>query len=346
MSTAAENRQSATPGETQNPVVDVNGLGVSFATLRGRLPVLEDVSFSIQPGEIVGLVGESGSGKSVTALALMGLLGQEGRVDSGTISLDGQDLRALNNQQMLAIRGREISMVFQEPMTSLNPVYTVGFQIAEVLIEHFGQRRRAALAQAAELMKIVGIPDAHRRVHDYPHQLSGGMRQRVMIAMAMACQPKLLIADEPTTALDVTIQAQILDLLRELRDQFGTAVLMITHDMGVIASVVQRVIVMYAGHVVEVAPVEDLFSIPAHPYTRLLLRSIPRVQQKRAQLESISGTPPSPTEFPTGCRFHPRCPDALETCRGQLPVLDGHGVDRAVRCWRAGEKDLQSALPA
>ena len=346
MSTAAENRQSATPGETQNPVVDVNGLGVSFATLRGRLPVLEDVSFSIQPGEIVGLVGESGSGKSVTALALMGLLGQEGRVDSGTISLDGQDLRALNNQQMLAIRGREISMVFQEPMTSLNPVYTVGFQIAEVLIEHFGQRRRAALAQAAELMKIVGIPDAHRRVHDYPHQLSGGMRQRVMIAMAMACQPKLLIADEPTTALDVTIQAQILDLLRELRDQFGTAVLMITHDMGVIASVVQRVIVMYAGHVVEVAPVEDLFSTPAHPYTRLLLRSIPRVQQKRAQLESISGTPPSPTEFPTGCRFHPRCPDALETCRGQLPALDGHGVDRAVRCWRAGEKDLQSALPA
>ena len=346
MSTAAENRQSATPGETQNPVVDVNGLGVSFATLRGRLPVLEDVSFSIQPGEIVGLVGESGSGKSVTALALMGLLGQEGRVDSGIISLDGQDLRALNNQQMLAIRGREISMVFQEPMTSLNPVYTVGFQIAEVLIEHFGQRRRAALAQAAELMKIVGIPDAHRRVHDYPHQLSGGMRQRVMIAMAMACQPKLLIADEPTTALDVTIQAQILDLLRELRDQFGTAVLMITHDMGVIASVVQRVIVMYAGHVVEVAPVEDLFSTPAHPYTRLLLRSIPRVQQKRAQLESISGTPPSPTEFPTGCRFHPRCPDALETCRGQLPALDGHGVDRAVRCWRAGEKDLQSALPA
>ncbi len=346
MSTAAENRQSATPGETQNPVVDVNGLGVSFATLRGRLPVLEDVSFSIQPGEIVGLVGESGSGKSVTALALMGLLGQEGRVDSGTISLDGQDLRALNNQQMLAIRGREISMVFQEPMTSLNPVYTVGFQIAEVLIEHFGQRRRAALAQAAELMKIVGIPDAHRRVHDYPHQLSGGMRQRVMIAMAMACQPKLLIADEPTTALDVTIQAQILDLLRELRDQFGTAVLMITHDMGVIASVVQRVIVMYAGHVVEVAPVEDLFSTPAHPYTRLLLRSIPRVQQKRAQLESISGTPPSPTGFPTGCRFHPRCPDALETCRGQLPALDGHGVDRAVRCWRAGEKDLQSALPA
>ena len=328
------------------PIVDVRGLGVSFATLRGRLSVLEHVTFSIQPGEIVGLVGESGSGKSVTALALMGLLGQEGRIDGGTISLAGRELQALDEQQMLKIRGQEISMIFQEPMTSLNPVYTVGFQIAEVLIEHFGQGRRAALAQAAELMNVVGIPDAHRRVNDYPHQLSGGMRQRVMIAMAMACQPKLLIADEPTTALDVTIQAQILDLLHELRDKFGTAVLMITHDMGVIASVAQRVMVMYAGHVVEVAQVEALFAAPKHPYTRLLLRSIPRVQQKRAALDAISGTPPSPTRFPPGCRFHPRCPDAIDLCRGQLPQLDLHGDSRATRCWRVNEDGLQSALLA
>ena len=244
-------------------LVEVRDLSVSFATLRGRLRVVEGISFNIGQGEIVGLVGESGSGKSVTALAIMRLLGQEGRIDGGAIDFAGRDLAALSDQDMLRVRGRDVSMIFQEPMTSLNPVFTVGFQIAEVLIEHFRMARGEAMARAAELMHLVGIPDATRRVHDYPHQLSGGMRQRVMIAIAMACQPKLLIADEPTTALDVTIQAQILDLVRDLQGRFGTAVLMITHDMGVIASIARRVIVMYAGQIVEEASVEAAILILA-----------------------------------------------------------------------------------
>ena len=317
-------------------LVEVRDLSVSFATLRGRLRVVEGISFNIGQGEIVGLVGESGSGKSVTALAIMRLLGQEGRIDGGAIDFAGRDLAALSDQDMLRVRGRDVSMIFQEPMTSLNPVFTVGFQIAEVLIEHFRMARGEAMARAAELMHLVGIPDATRRVHDYPHQLSGGMRQRVMIAIAMACQPKLLIADEPTTALDVTIQAQILDLVRDLQGRFGTAVLMITHDMGVIASIARRVIVMYAGQIVEEASVEDLFAAPGHPYTRLLLRSIPRVQEKRRRLDAIDGATPSPASFPTGCRFHPRCPDALDKCRQQAPLLERSGAGRRVACWLSG----------
>ncbi len=324
------------------PLVEVRNLGISFATLRGRLSVVEDVSFAIGEGEIVGLVGESGSGKSVTALAIMGLLGQEGRADKGEIRLAGRDLLSLNPREMLKVRGREVSMIFQEPMTSLNPVFTVGFQIAEVLIEHFGTSRREAMARAAEQMHLVGIPDATRRIHDYPHQLSGGMRQRVMIAMAMACQPKVLIADEPTTALDVTIQAQILNLVRDLRARLGTAVLMITHDMGVIASIAQRVIVMYAGQIVEEAPVKELFAAPRHPYTRLLLKSIPRVHEKRRRLDAISGSTPSPANFPGGCRFHPRCPDAIDKCRAAAPVLERHGPVARVRCWRSGETGLNT----
>jgi oligopeptide/dipeptide ABC transporter ATP-binding protein len=329
--------------EADGPLVAVRDLSISFATLRGRLTVVKDVSFDISPGEVVGLVGESGSGKSVTALALIRLLGQEGRIDGGAIHFAGRDLAQLAPRDMLAVRGGEISMIFQEPMTSLNPVFTVGFQIAEVLTEHFRIGHQEAMRRAAELMQLVGIPDAGQRVRDYPHQLSGGMRQRVMIAMAMACQPRLLIADEPTTALDVTIQAQILDLVRDLQARFGTAVLMITHDMGVIASMAERVIVMYAGQIVEEAPVAELFARPKHPYTRLLLRSIPRVHEKRARLEAIDGTTPSPANFPTGCRFHPRCPHALDQCRAEAPPFEGLAPARRVACWRADQIDLEAS---
>lgn len=336
----------STDATSDEHLLTISNLCVSFATLRHRLAVLDDISLTVDNGEVVGLVGESGSGKSVTALSVMALLGEEGRVDAGRIGFAGRDLSGLSQQQMRAVRGREISMIFQEPMTSLNPVYSVGFQIAEVLIEHFAMPRRAAMARAAELMALVGIPSAELRVNDYPHQLSGGMRQRIMIAMAMACQPKLLIADEPTTALDVTIQAQILKLMHDLRRQFDTAILMITHDMGVIAKMADRVIVMYAGQIVEEAPVAALFAAPRHPYTRLLLRSIPRVHEKRERLEVIGGATPAPSNFPSGCRFHPRCPDATDQCRGAMPVLEARDGRARVRCWRADEAGLRSAQPS
>ncbi len=342
---------SSSGGAPAGHLLSISDLSVSFASLRNRLAVLDDISLTIGNGEVVGLVGESGSGKSVTALSIMALLGEEGRIDAGRIDFDGRDLGGLSQQDMRTVRGREISMIFQEPMTSLNPVYSVGFQIAEVLIEHFSLPRRAAMAQAAELMALVGIPSAELRVNDYPHQLSGGMRQRIMIAMAMACQPKLLIADEPTTALDVTIQAQILKLMHDLRRRFDTAILMITHDMGVIAKMADRVIVMYAGQIVEEAPVAELFAAPRHPYTRLLLRSIPRVHAKRDRLEVIAGATPAPANFPTGCRFHPRCPDATDQCRGAMPVLESRDSSARVggarvRCWRADETGLMSEQPS
>ncbi|MBM3598281.1 MAG: ABC transporter ATP-binding protein [Alphaproteobacteria bacterium] len=323
----------------------VSDLAVSFQALHGRLTVLEDVSFDIGHGEVLGVVGESGSGKSVTALSIMGLLGAQGSIDRGAIHFAGRNLVELDEPTMLDIRGREVAMIFQEPMTSLNPVYTVGFQIAEVLIEHLGLSRGAARGRAIELMRRIGIPAAEQRVDQYPHQMSGGMRQRIMIAMAMACEPKLLIADEPTTALDVTIQAQILDLMRDLRRAFSAAILMITHDMGVIASIADRVVVMYAGQIVEEAPVKDLFGRPFHPYTRLLLRSIPLANRKQARLEAIPGSTPSPASFPSGCRFHPRCPDAIDRCRQAMPSIESEGTSRRVRCWRAFEPDLKSARP-
>ncbi len=323
----------------------VEDLDVSFQMLRGRLRVLDRVSFTIGRGEILGVVGESGSGKSVTALSIMRLLGEQGYIDHGRIALEGRDLIALADSQMLSVRGREMSMIFQEPMTSLNPVFSVGFQLAEVLVEHLGLRPSQARARAVELLGLVAIPAATERLDAYPHQLSGGMRQRVMIAMAMACTPKLLIADEPTTALDVTIQAQILDLMRDLRRDSGAAILIITHDMGVIAEIADRVLVMYAGQVVEEAPVAELFARPLHPYTRLLRRSIPLARVKRARLPAISGATPSPSAFPSGCRFHPRCPDAIDRCRSAAPPLDPAPGGRRVRCWRAFEDGLESAAP-
>ncbi len=318
-------------------LLEVQDLSVSFSTSRGPVSVLDGVSLSVREGEVVGLVGESGSGKSVTALSILGLLGEQGRVVGGQIRLDGRDLVPLPEREWLKVRGRQVAMVFQEPMTSLNPLLTVGRQVAEVLEEHLGLGRQAALARAAELFRDVGIPDARRRIDDYPHQLSGGMRQRVMIAMAMACRPRLLIGDEPTTALDVTIQAQILALLRDLGRAAGTAVLLISHDLGVMAAMADRVVVMYAGQVVEEAPTAQLFREPRHPYTRLLLAVVPAVREKRARLSAIAGSIPAPTALPVGCRFHPRCPDAIALCREAAPILDAHGPGRWVRCWRAGE---------
>jgi oligopeptide/dipeptide ABC transporter ATP-binding protein len=293
------------------------------------------VTLHIDAGEVLGVVGESGSGKSVTALSVLRLLGEQGAIDQGRIALVGRELTQLPEAEMLKIRGRHAAMIFQEPMTSLNPVYTVGFQIMEVLVEHLGVSSDEARKRAIELMQRVGIPSAERRVDDYPHQLSGGMRQRVMIAIALACSPKLLIADEPTTALDVTIQAQILALMRKLRDETGAAILMITHDLGVIAQMADRVVVMYAGQVVEEGNVSELFARPLHPYTRLLMRSIPLARKKLKRLETIAGTTPSPASFPQGCRFNPRCPEATDRCQSEPQVLRRFADGRQARCWRA-----------
>jgi oligopeptide/dipeptide ABC transporter ATP-binding protein len=318
-------------------LLEVEDLSVSFARGGDRVRVLDGVSFSIEPGEILGVVGESGSGKTVTALSLVRLLGEQGAIDRGRIRLDGRDLTALSADAMTRVRGQDLAMIFQEPMTSLNPLLKVGFQIAEVLVEHLGLDRARAKRRAIDLLDQVGIADPERRAEAYPHQLSGGMRQRVMIAMALACEPKLLIADEPTTALDVTIQAQILALLRDLRARTGAAILLITHDLGVIAESVDRVLVMYAGEIVEEASVERLFAAPAHPYTRLLLRSIPSVDAKRSRLDAIAGAPPSPIRFPSGCRFHPRCPLSTGHCVETSPPRERAPGGGIVRCWRKAD---------
>ncbi len=326
-------------------LLTIEGLTVSFPGQHRRVNVVEDVSLAIGRGETIGLVGESGSGKSVTALAVMRLLAPNARIDRGRVRLDGQDMVSLDEPALRRLRGAEIAMIFQEPMTSLNPLFRAGFQIGESLEAHLGISRSAARSRAADLMRAVGIPAAERRMDDYPHQLSGGMRQRVMIAMAMACRPKVLIADEPTTALDVTIQAQILTLIARLRDETGMGVLLITHDLGVVAGMARRVVVMYAGLVMEEAGVADLFGAPLHPYTRLLLRAMPRVGKRAERLHQIPGTAPPPQNFPAGCRFHPRCPDAIERCRSELPPLETRANGRRVRCWRADETGLPSMMP-
>ncbi|MEO8544253.1 MAG: ABC transporter ATP-binding protein [Burkholderiaceae bacterium] len=325
--------------------LSIENLTVSFPGPRERMRVIEDVTLSIGRGEIVGLVGESGSGKSVTALAAMRLLAPSAQVDAGVIRLQGRDLAGLSKKELLSVRGAEIAMIFQEPMTSLNPLFRSGFQIGETLQAHLGMSRKESNRRAVELMRAVGIPDPEHRVADYPHQLSGGMRQRVMIAMAMACSPNVLIADEPTTALDVTIQAQILALVRRLRDDTAMGVLLITHDLGIVAGMADRVVVMYAGLVMEEAPVRDLFAKSLHPYTRLLLKSIPRVGVKSERLHQISGTTPPPSRFPSGCRFHPRCPDATDQCRNEIPALEVLSDGRKVRCWRWRETGLKSMAP-
>ncbi|HEV8095750.1 MAG TPA: ABC transporter ATP-binding protein [Burkholderiales bacterium] len=316
------------------PLLAIEGLKTHFATDDGMIHAVDGVDLFVDRGETLGVVGESGCGKTVTALTVMKLVQMPpGRIVAGRILWQGRDLVPLDADEMRSIRAREIAIIFQEPMTSLNPVYTVGEQIAEVIRLHEGLGRRAAMEKTAEMLKLVHIPHAEQRVHDYPHQFSGGMRQRVMIAMALSCHPKLLIADEPTTALDVTIQAQILDLLGELKQKFGMAVMLITHAMGVVAETAQRVVVMYAGKVVEEARVADLFASPLHPYTQGLIRSIPRVDTAATQkkrLEQISGVVPSLLEPPPGCRFAPRCRYARAICTAETPPLrevrPGHKV--------------------
>jgi oligopeptide/dipeptide ABC transporter ATP-binding protein len=317
-----------------NPVLEVRNLSINFHTERGVVPAVKNCSFSIHAGETLCIVGESGSGKSVTSLGIMGLLPQPaGKAEQGQIVFEGEDLLKKNKKEMRKIRGNELSMIFQEPMTSLNPVYTVGDQIAESLRFHQKLNKKESVRKAIEFLKLVGIPSPEQRVHEYPHQLSGGMRQRVMIAMALACDPKLLIADEPTTALDVTIQAQVLELMKDLKDKLGMSILFITHDLGVVADIADRVVVMYAGVVVEEATVWDIFARPYHPYTLGLLEAMPSVEAKGSRLKTIEGVLPNPSQLPGGCRFHPRCQFASEICRNEEPSLENVEGERKVACW-------------
>ena len=317
-------------------LLEVKNLQTHFPTRAGLVKAVNDVSFYINEGELLGLVGESGCGKSITALSVMRLIAPPGKIVAGSITFKGEELLTASDERMRAIRGDDISMIFQDPMTSLNPVYTVGEQIAEALRLHRGLNKKDAIDAAIQAMKEVAMPAPERRIKDYPHQLSGGMRQRVMIAMALACNPELLIADEPTTALDVTIQAQILELLNELRQTRKLAVLLITHDLGVVAEVADRVCVMYTGRIVEESPVDEIFEKPKHPYTQGLLRSVPKLrgvgEAKETRLSTIEGTVPSPTNLPPGCHFAPRCEYRMERCTHDPLPLYQIGNDVKVRC--------------
>ncbi|HYH93656.1 MAG TPA: ABC transporter ATP-binding protein [Candidatus Saccharimonadales bacterium] len=332
---ASKRRPKRERGE--RPLLEVKGLRTSFFTRDGAVRAVDGIDFHVDRGEIMGLVGESGCGKSVTSLSVMRLISRPGRIEAGEVLFDGMDLLKLKDDEMRRIRGDRISMIFQQPTSSLNPVWDVGRQIEEVLRIHRGMKGKVARSRAAELLKMVGIPDPERRLKNFPHEMSGGMAQRVMIAMALACEPELLIADEPTTALDVTIQAQILDLVRNLRDETGTAIILITHDLGVVAEMCDRVAVMYAGEIVEEADVTTLFRRPKHPYTRGLIGSIPVVGSVQEELAVIPGQVPNLVDLPKGCRFAPRCLTrveedvaiATEVHPALLPVEPGHDV----RCW-------------
>ena len=322
-------------------LLHVEGLSVRFPTTRGDVAALEDLSFEMREGETVALVGESGSGKSTAALALSRLIPEStGRVISGRVMFEGRDLLALPVHDLREVRGRRIGMIFQDPMMALNPVFTIGWQLAEPLRQHFGLSQRAARDRAVELLGQVAIPAPEQRIDQYPHNLSGGMRQRVMIAMALACRPSLLIADEPTTALDVTVQAQVLSLIKTLKDELGTAVLLITHDLAVVWEIAQRVIVMYAGRKVEEGTAADVFDDPQHPYARELLRAAAFASGGDGRLPEIPGTVPSPFDMPPGCRFAPRCASAREICRAVLPPLKSSAPGHAAACVLVG-----SAVP-
>jgi oligopeptide/dipeptide ABC transporter ATP-binding protein len=314
------------------PLLSVEGLETHFPTSLGTLRAVDRVSFAIDRGEVLGLVGESGCGKSVTALSIMRLVPPPGRIATGRILLDGDDLLAMDAEAMRRVRGARIAMVFQEPMTSLNPVFSIGDQIAAAVLAHGAATRRDAWERTEAMLDLVQIPSPRQRARDYPHQLSGGLRQRAMIAMALAAGPALLIADEPTTALDVTIQAQILDLLRRLQGERAMAVLLITHDLGVVAELCHRVAVIYAGRVVELAPVASLFAEPKHPYTRALLRCLPHPSRFGQPLDSIEGAPPDVRQTAAGCRFAPRCPHAIEACRRDEPALEERAPGHLVAC--------------
>ncbi|ANU09869.1 peptide ABC transporter ATP-binding protein [Planococcus antarcticus DSM 14505] len=315
-----------------NELLKVEDLKVRFKTDEGYVSTVNGVSFSVEQGETLAIVGESGSGKSVTSLALMGILPANGEIYEGNITFEDKDLRTLSKKEYRKMRGDEIAMIFQEPMTALNPVFTIGYQLRETLIVHNKMTKEQANNKGIEMLETVGIPDAEKVMGRFPHQLSGGMRQRVMIAMALSCNPKLLIADEPTTALDVTIQAQILTLLRNLKRNFNTSIIIITHDLGVVAELADRVVVMYAGEVVEVAPIQELFDNPRHPYTRGLIASIPKIHDVVDELYSIEGTVPNPSTMPEGCKFHPRCPIGDIECTKVHPDLEYVSKNHAKRC--------------
>ena len=331
--TAAEDRDA--------PVLEVEGLKTIFHTMDGTIHAVNDVSFYLKAGELMGVVGESGSGKSVTMMSLMKLLPEPpAEIVSGTARLGGRDLLKLTPAELRKVRGAEVGFVFQDPMTSLNPVFNVGFQIMEPLREHLGLTKAQARARAAELLALVGIPSPEERLNDYPHQFSGGMRQRVMIAIALACDPKVLIADEPTTALDVTIQAQIIELVKKLRQELGMGIVWITHDLGVVAGIADRVMVMYGGQVVEHAPVADLYKRPLHPYTHALLETLPSLDSTRTdRLRTIGGQPPHMTEAPAACPFRARCRHAVARCHAENPPLFDLGGNHQVACWWDLEKE-------
>lgn len=314
-------------------ILEVNNLRTSFFTDDFEVKAVDGVSFELPKGKTLGIVGESGSGKSITALSILRLLEKTGKIVDGEVMFNGRDLTKLSERDIRTIRGNDISMIFQEPMTSLNPVYTIGKQIYEALKVHEGLDKKKGRNRTIELLELVGIPSPKQRIKQYPHELSGGMRQRVMIAMALACNPKLLIADEPTTALDVTIQAQILDLINDLQEDLGMSVIMITHDLGVVAETCDYVAVMYGGQVVEYQPVRELFKNPKHPYTVGLLNSMPRHDIDVDELEPIQGNVPSVRNMPKGCRFAPRCPFATELCVTELPTLDKQEDGSEIRCW-------------
>lgn len=323
-------------------LVDIKNERLSFFTPAGEVKALNDVSIHLREGEVLGIVGESGSGKSVTAYSLMGLTAHPGRLIDGTLEFNGHHVESMSEREMRKMRGNEISIIFQDPMTSLNPVYTVGNQIMEVIMLHTDKKRQQAKERARELLELVGINEPDKRLKQYPHELSGGMRQRVMIAIALACEPKLLIADEPTTALDVTIQAQILDLMMELKDKLGMAIIMITHDLGVVASMCERIAVMYAGKIVEYGTADDIFYNPKHQYTKGLIRSIPRIDTKEHErLVPIEGTPVDMLNPPKGCPFAPRCDECMKICLREMPPVSNFDRVHYTMCWLNQKEEME-----
>jgi peptide/nickel transport system ATP-binding protein len=322
----------------EDNLLELIDIKVRFNSIDGTVKAVDGVSFAVKKGETLGIVGESGCGKSVTAQTILRIVPiPPGEITDGQILFEGTDLLRLSDEKMRKIRGNDISMIFQEPMTSLNPVFTIGFQLSEVLMLHRGMNRKEALQESIKMLQYVGIPRAEEVINEYPFALSGGMKQRSMIAMALACNPKVLIADEPTTALDVTIQAQILELMKKLQREYDSAILFITHDLGVIAEMADRVIVMYAGLILEESPAEELFEVPLHPYTIGLMNSKPDLNILEKRLHVIPGNVPNLTNLPTGCAFHPRCEFALEKCREMMPPLEEHSPGRKVRCWVVNE---------
>lgn len=333
MTHGSEDERRKMSVKDKQPLLKVKNLKTYFFTEDGVVKAVDGVNFDVYPGETLGIVGESGCGKSVTSLSIMRLLDEKGKIVDGEVIFEGKDLLKLSEEEMREIRGNDIAMIFQEPMVALNPVYTVGDQIMEAIILHQKVGKDEARKIAIDMLKKVGIPEPEKRVDEYPHELSGGMRQRAMIAMALSCHPKLLIADEPTTALDVTIQAQILELMKQLQRDLGMAIIMITHDLGVIAEISDRVAVMYAGKIVEYADVKVLFKDPKHPYTWALMNSIPRLDIEQERLFSIPGIVPDALHFPSGCKFHPRCEFATEKCKSEEPELIEVGSNHFAACW-------------